>query len=491
MKDSSTGASIRSRVLAGILAMVMVVVAATGIMLYYLLHRDMMNRIDESLKRSTREFSGFINNPVSPQTGTPYTDPSTFLYDVMQSSVSAPHEGYVATIGSTLKWTAPSNVTVRLEDDPQFLNWAATSAISAEVYLRTVKTDMGQYRAVILPANIAGSGSTTEPAGRYIVAFDIDAEEADLNSIFVPYIWISCAALALSAVVAWLITGRLLKPLSALRKTAANVSEHDLTSRIDTPAKGDLAELTQTFNSMLDRVENAVASNRQLLDDVGHEMRTPLTIVRGHLEVMDESDPQEVRDTRTLALDELDRMAELVDDLIVLAKVEDRDAAGFERLETSSLVGKIFLKAQVLGAREWSVQVEDSSSVYGSESKIVQAVLQLCENAVKYSAQDSAITIGSAITPDNEPQIYVQDQGIGIPEAGQPALFDRFVRGSNVSRTSGSGLGLAIVQSIAQSHGASVTVDSTVGEGSRFSITFPHHEDADADAEASHSNEKE
>lgn len=488
MEGNKTGASIRSRVLAGILAMVIVAVAGTGILLYYLLHRDMLTRVDESLKRSTREFAGFINNPVSPQTGKPYTDASTFLYDMMQSSVSAPHEGYMATLGTTLKWTAPSNVAVRLEDDPQFLHWAADTDITAEVYLRTVKTDKATYRAVILPAAI--SGDTQD--GRYIVAFNIDAEEADLNSIFVPYIWISCIALALSALVAWFITGRLLRPLSALRNTAASISERDLTSRIDIPAKGDLADLTHAFNSMLDRVENAVESNTQLLDDVGHELRTPLTIMRGHLEVMDSSDPTDVQETRELALDELDRMAGLVDDLIALAKVEDLNPTEFAVVQSADIVERIYLNAQLLAPRVWELENQDSAPILCDKAKIVQAGLQLAENAAKYSAEGATITLGCSMTGDNEPQIYVRDTGRGIPQDELPTLFDRFQRGSNVARISGSGLGLAIVKSIAEAHGARLDVTSSEGEGSCFTITFPSvDETTDATTPLPNSDPKE
>ena len=100
----------------------------------------------------------------------------------------------------------------------------------------------------------------------------------------------------------WLLVGRFLRPVAMLRDTARKISESDLSQRIDVVGRDDLAELTITVNAMLDRVENAMVSQRQLLDDVGHELRTPVTIVQGHLELMDAGDPADVNQAREIAL---------------------------------------------------------------------------------------------------------------------------------------------------------------------------------------------
>jgi signal transduction histidine kinase len=464
---------VRSRVLAGILAMMIVTVSATGVMLYYLLHRDMLTRVDESLKRTTYEFEHILENPVSPRTREPYPDASALLYEVMQNTVAAPHEGFAATVGNTLRWTAPSNVDLRLEDDPQFLSWAVSVPLTDEVFLRSVTTDTSSYRAVILPASVSGDTSD----GRYIVAFDTDAEVSDLNAVFIPYIWVSIGALGLATLVSWFVTGRMLYPLRALGETARQVSERDLSQRIDVRTKGDLAELTATFNSMLDRVENAVTANRQLLDDVGHELRTPVTIVRGHLELLDPSDPDEVTETRDISLEELDRMAALIDDLLLLAKAEKASFVKLGPVDVDDVLSRVFVKAQALGERDWSINANTGAWVLADEQRLTQALLQLCENAVKYSDEGSAVALRAQVaSPElDEPArvvLSVADHGVGIPADELELVFERFTRGSDTKRVQGSGLGLSICQAIVLAHGGELTAISTPGEGSTFSIAL-------------------
>lgn len=469
-KVYSSGATVRSRVLAGILAMFLVVVSATGLMLYYLLHNQILTSVDESLKRTTHEYSLRINEPVSPKTGEPYKDATTFLYDVMQNTVAAPHEGFIATVDRSLKWTAPENVQLRLEDDKQFLDWATSIELTEAVYLRTVTTDAATYRAVVLPANINDENTN----GRYTVAFDLDAEIADLRSVFVPYIWVSIGALALASLVAWFFTGRLLNPLSALRETAMSVSEKDLTQRIDVKAKGDLKDLTHSFNSMLDRVETAVTANRQLLDDVGHELRTPVTIVRGYLEVVDTQNPSDVQETRDIALEELDRMSILIDDLLMLAKSEKNDFVRLEPVDLNDFMERTFTKAKLLGDRSWSLTLGNDRVVDIDPQRFTQAILQLSENAVKYSEEGTAVHILVDTEQAHTTRISVTDQGIGIPESELDRVFERFQRGSNSARAQGSGLGLAITTAIIAAHGGSASVTSTPSEGSTFTIEIPH-----------------
>src|SRR5690606_25147911 len=111
--------------------------------------------------------------------------------------------------------------------------------------------------------------------------------------------------------------------------------------------------LTRTVNSMLERVETAISSQRQLLDDVGHELRTPVTIVQGHLELLETTDPQEVHTTRELVLDELDRMTGLINDIVLLAKAQRTDFLTPSEVDIDDLMHEVTHKAQPLGAREW------------------------------------------------------------------------------------------------------------------------------------------
>jgi signal transduction histidine kinase len=129
------------------------------------------------------------------------------------------------------------------------------------------------------------------------------------------------AVLSVTSVFAWIVAGRVLAPLRLLTETAHLISESDLTRRIPVQGIDEISELTITFNEMLDRLQAAFASQRDFINDAGHELRTPITIIRGHLELLGD-DPQERRETVELVTDELDRMSRFVDDLLLLAKAE-------------------------------------------------------------------------------------------------------------------------------------------------------------------------
>src|SRR5690606_18287858 len=131
------------------------------------------------------------------------------------------------------------------------------------------------------------------------------AELDEITTAFRTYTWVAIATLAAVGLVGWFVAGRLLKPVRVLQETASRITASDLSERIPVTGNDDLSALTTTVNSMLDRIEESVDARRRLLDDVRHELKTPVTIVRGHLELLDVADPQDVSSTRDLLIDEL------------------------------------------------------------------------------------------------------------------------------------------------------------------------------------------
>jgi signal transduction histidine kinase len=210
-------------------------------------------------------------------------------------------------------------------------------------------------------------------------------------------------------------------------------------------------------------------NQRELLDDVRHELRTPLTIVRGHLELVDVADPGDVRRTAELAVDELDRMAALVDALAALAEVRSAvpqlRAVDVERLTRD--VGDL---VAAIPDHPWAVVDAAEGSVLADRALLVQALLQLADNAAKHSPAGTPIEVGSRRLDDGV-ELWVRDYGPGIPPGQEAQIFERFARVPGTQRR-GSGLGLAIVDGIARAHGGSVHVESP-GQGARFVITVP------------------
>jgi signal transduction histidine kinase len=279
----------------------------------------------------------------------------------------------------------------------------------------------------------------------------------------------------IASVIAWLTAGRILKPLQALTKAARNISESDLTQRIIITGKGEVMELANTFNDMMERLEQSFTNQRQFTNDIGHELRTPITIIRGHLELMGD-DPQERQETIDLVIDELDRMASLVNDLILLAKSEQPAFLRLEPISLSLLMSELYAKAQAIAPRQWQLESVADGQVYGDRHRITQAIMNLVLNATQHTNPSDRISLGADIT-NTEVKIWVQDTGEGIDLEDQPHIFKRFCRGKThqIRGTDGSGLGLAIVQSIAYAHGGTIRLQSNLGTGSTFTFVLPNN----------------
>lgn len=234
----------------------------------------------------------------------------------------------------------------------------------------------------------------------------------------------------------------------------------------------DVSALTATVNEMLARIEGSLRAQGQLLDDVRHELNTPVTIVRGHLELLDASNPNEVDDIRVLVIDELDRMVTLIDDIELLASSTALQLVCVDT-DITELSQQIFEKCRAIPGHQWSLRSgtgtgTEDTHVWIDPARITQAMLQLADNAAKYSPDGSAIEIGYSLQPDTL-RVWVSDHGPGIPLESQPRIFERFGRVDTGRGISGSGLGLPIVEAIARAHGGNVDLVSSPA-GSRFSI---------------------
>ena len=221
----------------------------------------------------------------------------------------------------------------------------------------------------------------------------------------------------------------------------------------------------------VDGAEASFDTHRRLLDDVRHELKTPITIVRGHLEIMNPNDPADAAATRDLGIAELDRMTRLIGDIDLLAAVET-DNFRMGDVDIATLTGQVFELVGVIPAHTWRLEQTAGGLIRGDRDRLLQAWLQLADNAAKYTPEGSAIEIGSALHPSGA-QIWVRDHGPGIPPAMRHRIFRRFDRGAGKRSVGGSGLGLAIVDAIAKAHGGHCTVADTPGGGATFTIEIP------------------
>jgi signal transduction histidine kinase len=287
-------------------------------------------------------------------------------------------------------------------------------------------------------------------------------------------------ALALSAVAIYAIVKTAFRPLSAMIRAAENVTGSNLGERIPSPDSHDeVFALASTLNTMMERIEKAFKSQKQFIADASHEIRTPLAIIRSELEYAQKQIGEAAsKESLDAALDEIDRLKKLSDDLLLLAKLDSIAVArSFQPVRLDELLADCVKKMKPIADAKnvtLSLTVEEAVEIKADEDKLRSAFLNLIDNAIKYSQDAGNVDIVTRST-ENGVEVSVRDQGEGIEEAELKNIFERFHRAaSSRSRHDGNGLGLAIVQLIVGLHNGELTVESRPGKGSTFRIFLPN-----------------
>jgi len=288
-------------------------------------------------------------------------------------------------------------------------------------------------------------------------------------------------ALLLAGGGGWMLARRALRPVDRMTETARRISAEHLTGRVvETGAGDELDRLGQTLNAMLGRLDAAFQEMRQFTADASHELQTPLTILKGEMEVALRSprSPEEYQRILKSALEEIDRIARLVDGLLLLARAD----AGVLRMDRrpadlAQLVEEVYGQTRILAeARSVNLRLGpvEPISVPGDYAHLRRLLLNLVDNAVKYTLPDGRVTI--SLQPSGGwASIRVEDTGMGIPPEDQARIFQRFYRSAEARSRGegGAGLGLCIARSIAEAHGGRIEVESATGRGSTFTVLLP------------------
>ena len=305
----------------------------------------------------------------------------------------------------------------------------------------------------------------------FVVAIFRSSETGDLGTITAALFGVGLAVLLLGAFLTWRAAQRVIAPVDAVTQTAHQISETDLSRRIPVTGDDEVAQLARTFNEMLDRLESAFATQRRFLDDAGHELRTPITIVRGHLEVMGD-EPRERAETLALVLDELDRMSRLVDDVLTLAKAERHR---LPRLRAGRRRGAL-ARGPRQGGRAGAARLEPGRDRPGRDRRRSAAPdpgagAARPERRPAHRARATR-SCSRRRSPPAARASRCATAGPASPPGEQEHIFERFRRGPD-ARRDGAGLGLAIVRAIAEAHGGGVEVSSHPPAGAVFTIDIP------------------
>ena len=271
-----------------------------------------------------------------------------------------------------------------------------------------------------------------------------------------------------------------LRPVANMARTIRQITARNLSLRLAPPrGRDEIRELADLFNAMLTRLEDSFLSERRFIQDVSHELKTPLTILKGELEVA----LKKARSAGEYAailqsnLEETEKMSRIVGDLLTLARFDNREVK-LERAPVN-LPALLEISVQSLSgmAQKNGVTIRLSAGAdipepEGDQSQLGRLFLNLLDNAVKYSASGGEVR-AEVFSAAGRPAVKVSDNGAGIAAADLPHIFKRFYRADSSRSSSGFGLGLAIAKSIAEAHGAEIKAESRPGDGSAFTVVFP------------------
>jgi two-component system OmpR family sensor kinase len=421
-------------------------------------------RIDEALVQEISELRRLARGR-DPLTGERFRGDVPRIFDVfLRRNIPEENETYVTFLNGDPYERSFRDPPYRLDRDPRLeARWNDLTVPERG----RVGTPAGvvEYQAVPI-------GSKKGDRGVFVAAFFHDLELAQIQPAVMGAAGVGLAALLVGSILAWQVAEGVLRPVRLVTGTARRISESALSGRIEVQGRDEISLLAATFNEMLDRLEQAFAAQRQFIDDAGHELRTPITVIQGHLELLDD-DPEERQKTTALVTDELERMSRIVNDLIILAKAERPDFLRLDTVDVAPLTEEVLAKARGLAPRDWRLEEVARGRVVADRQRLTQALIQLAQNAAAHTADGDPIALGSELR-DGKLRLWVSDTGPGIPLEDQDRIFRRFSRGRGGRRGSESaGLGLAIVRAIAEAHDGRVEVESHPGKGATFTMVIP------------------
>ncbi len=436
----------------------------SGVVLHVLLQRYLSNQVDNNLTVYSARVHGTLGLEEIPE---------PVDYDVIHAKLPSVNEFsspgiYIQLIDRT------GNVVVKsdsLSGQELPVNPALVAqGFNGHVAIETVAAgDGARVRILVSPLYFQDQTLLLE------VAQSLNHIDTTMSQVRWALLASVLVALILATVSGEMIVRGALSPVSHIAQTARRIeTSADLNQRVGyTGPKDEVGELATTFDHMIEHLDRVFQSQKHFVADASHELRGPLTVIRGNLDLLKRRLGEEDRHESLEAIDrETVRMTKIVDDLLFLAKVESGELAQQQRVALKEiLLGELDRAKTLAGDRKIVAGQQENLNVRGDAQKLKQLLGNLVDNAIKYTPEHGAITL-SLFQDEKWARLEVADTGIGIAPEHQSQIFDRFYRVDKArSRVSGStGLGLAIVKGIVEQHEGKITVSSESGKGSTFTV---------------------
>lgn len=356
---------------------------------------------------------------------------------------------------------------------------SVTQALQGKPWTGTVTARNGQMvRVYSLPRFDNGRVYAVVQVGESLLSLS-----TTLRSVVIELLIIGVIVLLLSFVGGYWLAVRSFAPVEKMTSIARRIEVGDLHERVPVPrAQDELQKLALTFNAMIERLEKSFARQRRFVADASHELRTPVAAIRSITDVtLASSAPVSPDEYRTVLRDvnvEAERLGRLISDLLLLARV-DENKMSLERevVRLDELVADVAATMELLATEKnitLSVEAGEPAPVLGDEARLIQVIMNLVDNAIKYTGEGGSVTLRVSAKDDNV-YLSVSDSGIGIGQEHLEHIFERFYRvdPSRSLEAGGTGLGLSIVEWVVRAHGGTISVVSESGQGSTFTMQLP------------------
>lgn len=316
------------------------------------------------------------------------------------------------------------------------------------------------------------------PLGTIQVAITLQAVEMAARRLLFIEITGLLVGAGLALLLGYWLAGRALAPVAKLTTTVRGLQPADLAARVDESSPDEIGRLGKTFNDLLDRIETALETQQRFVSDASHELRSPLTAIRGHVQLLQKrsrDNPDLLAKGLDTVLKEADRLSRLVDDLLILAQGQAMGRSPAPPVDLRPVIAEMISSYQPLHPNLHLAPLPNEAlSVAIAPDRFRQILLNLLTNALRYTPADKPVTV-TWRPVDGQGVLTVRDEGCGIPAEHLPHLFERFYRieGGRERSRGGTGLGLAIVNKLVQATGGEVAVTSREGHGTTFTVRWP------------------
>jgi len=474
------------------IAILAVVLFGYTVLVYFLMHSFALRQIDKELTAEAQEITDLLDSFISRPTSVITTIQSASSQVIMRRQLSyaeAQNDALTRRILETVdRYELRDDYVVLLDPSGQTITLSdSVSPELQDLFLKIFSSGRlhSAYKDLVYNSKPLRLYTTTirlKNGDNYVIMLATSLRDASriTKIIFVVSAMVTPFILILAGLIGRWLAARVLKTVVAIAQAADQVSHVDLSQRVTVQdTDEEMKRLGRSFNGMIGRLEKSFQHISEFSEHVAHELKTPLTVIRGEAEVAlrRERTPEEYRQVLQIIVRDSLRTVRVVEDMLLLSRLE-HDQAGLDLkpLELTPFMGDIYEGAKILADKKeieviWT-EPQNDISVRADENALRRVFLNILDNAVKFTPEHGRITISTQF--DNAfVRTAISDTGCGVPQTELPKIFDKFYHKDQGAAIPGNGLGLSIALSIAKAHQGDLQVQSQMGHGTTFSISLP------------------